>query len=402
MYKVSSRFIDAIKNSHTIVTQVEALDPFNNVREEIEITDATFTQSWSDAVHRSGKCSLVDPLNTMIPLDASHILSPFTTRLRGWSGIKFSDGTTELVPQGVYKIGDFDANEKTSGSAAGGAKSIDLDLMDFSSQCQQPLDVAIGINGGTPLLSAIVALLTSAVPTMIFRMTGSTTFTVPGMLIREDQDVWVEATALAQAAGFDLLMDRDGACGLVPRFGVAAQNYVWDFIEGPKAVFWNPGRKISADLYPNVVVVVGTNSQAPNVRAEAADMDPTSATYVYGPYGRVVKTVKSTRVVSNAQAQQAANGILTRLLGIAETATFSCLPNPALDIGDTVSITRETMGLDHQLMLVTKIDHPGRAANEMVVTTQRSVFTDEETALSITGALTGIIAATAAGTPAAA
>jgi hypothetical protein len=278
------------------------------------------------------------------------------------------------------------------------AKTLTLELLDRSAQCQQPLDTAVAVVGGQPLGTAIQALLSSAVPTFDYNLPAYKTVAA-AELVTEATDVWTAATNLAESQGFDVLIDRLGRVTLVPMIGLAAGPPVASYVDGDNADFWNLDRQISADGFPSVVKVIGTNSAAPSISAEAVDNNARSATYVYGPYGRVVKTIKSARVTSTEQAQVMANGMLQRVLGAAETYTFEALPNPCLDIGDPVLITRAAVGIESQRMLVSKIDLPMRPDNAMTVSVVRSVFTDEQSALDIAGALTGLMPTAGANTP---
>jgi hypothetical protein len=392
---VSPAFADAVKQSHTALCEIDVLDPIGGIRTpSLPVIDGTFTASLTDAVHRSAQLVLPDDETvSYIPQSIQDPLSPYTARIQASLGIQLSTGP-EMVKEAQYQLATFGAKEASGGSSAG--RTLTLGLMDVSSRCQLPLPSAVALQGGSLLTQAIPQLLLARVKTLSFRL-PETLFTVPPLLIQIAGDAWAQATKLANMGGFELLITRDGSCAMVPRIGGAARDPVWSFIEGVNADFWNIDRQISSDAYPNVVVVIGTNSAAPGITGTAADMDPSSPTYRYGPYGENVKTIQSALIVNIDQATIAAQGILARLLGAAETMTFDAIPNAALDIGDTVLITRPSMGLNKRRMLVSKTVRPVKTNVPMTVTVVRSVFTNEQEALADVSDLPGIMPPTLAG-----
>ena len=89
----------------------------------------------------------------------------------------------------------------------------------------------------------------------------------------------------------------------------------------------------------NGVLVTGQNaaSDAP-VSALVYDNDASSPTRWGGPFGKVVKTEQSTAVQNVTQAQNAAESLLDRKLGLTRSLTITLAPNPALEAGDIVDI----------------------------------------------------------------
>ncbi len=420
MYMASRALLDAVKSSHQAIACADVLDPFMHSRHTLEIVDGSFTVDYNATVRRQATLSVYDESGTLIPKVASDLLSPFTTRIQGFRGIQLPPGSpyptppdgAELLPQGVFKIAKLALAEQSSGStgsgggignsgqgaSGSGGRLLALTLLDVSSQAQQNLADPVGIDGGTPVEQAIIILLRTVLPTMQFRF-PTTGFTCPPLLITEVKNVWTEAQNLAISIGMDIMLDRNGVCILAPRMGAASTAFVWEFTEDENATSWSMNRALSSDMLPNVVVVVSTNSATPGVKGVAADMDPASPTYRYGPYGQNVETIKSDRITSSDQAQRAAQGLLARKLGTAEQVTFDAIPNPALDVGDTVVLTRRSMGLYGQRMIVSKITMPFLAFNPMNVTCQRSLFTREEDALALAGALTSFAPAALSNVP---
>jgi hypothetical protein len=93
----------------------------------------------------------------------------------------------------------------------------------------------------------------------------------------------------------------------------------------------------------NVVVASGENAEdnVAAVSATASDTDPTSPTYVSGPFGRVPKFYSSATIISSGLAQAAAAKLLRDVLKPTATVSLTSLPNPCLEPGDVLRVTYE-------------------------------------------------------------
>jgi hypothetical protein len=251
-----------------------------------------------------------------------------------------------------------------------------MSLMDSASDCQNALHHPVAIEHNTPINMAIPKLLSPKHPTLQYEF-GEVAFSTPALVVPEEGDAWAAAQKLAESAGMKLYINRLDVCTMRPIVTSADRIPSWHFIEGENSDFMQPVRKVQKP--PNVVRVVGTNSSAGSgIFGEAADIDPKSPTYRYGLYGERVRTVKSERVTSSEQATAMAKGVLARMLGSTEEVSISAIPNPALDVGDTVWITRERLGLVEKPMIVVDIRMPLIPGQDMSVTLRRSVLTDEQ------------------------
>jgi len=337
--------------------------------EQLDFISGSLTIGAEESVRRSATIEVVDTEGLLGPVNPFDIASPLTAQLNISSGVRYADGTEEVVPCGTVRVTGEDLDE------AGGANVLRLACFDESVRAQGKLPRPLAIPNGTNVATAVTTLVADRVPTFHFRIMH-TPHVTPALLIREESNAWTEAMELAETAGGELYVDRNNDCVMDPKPLQANDTYVWHFEEGENADFWAPKRRISSDLLPNVVVVVGTHSSlsAP-VRGEAADTDPRSPTYRFGRYGEVVDFIRSEKVFSLEHATALAQARLARELGPSDEVTFSAIPNPALDIGDTIAVTRERLGLDHRRMLVTRMELPLTVEGEMTVTARRSVQT---------------------------
>lgn len=156
-----------------------------------------------------------------------------------------------------------------------------------------------------------------------------------------DESRLAAVVKLADALGAQLYTDRNGTAQL--RSTAWATEPVWTFDGtaaggGLESLAWKDTR----DGVYNAVVARGesTGDNAPPVQAVAYDVTPASPTRWGGPFGRVPYFYSSPLITTKAQAEAAAKTRLDNLLrGRERTVTFSALPLPFLEVGDTVAVT---------------------------------------------------------------
>lgn len=108
---------------------------------------------------------------------------------------------------------------------------------------------------------------------------------------------------------------------------------------------------------PNSVVVVAENtwlpyggvfgSQLSDVAAfqvQAVDQDPSSPTYIGGPYGIVSNVIYDDLLVSKVEGEQEALLSLQQGLSAGEPVDLSVLPNPLHEVWDVIKVVRPRIG----------------------------------------------------------
>lgn len=368
MYFTTEKFKRTLKESHTAISRIDAITTGQDVAATLTTMAGTLTQDYDDATRWSLDATLVDPDNRDLGTLQS-LLNPLRTVYKAYRGVRYLDGTEESVPCGTYYPTEVKFKE------VNGAPTIILKGFDASTRCQDDLATPIYLASGTPVTEAVPAILRAKLPSMQFSI-GSMQWTTPTLIMRENIDPWQTSMKLMSSGGNDLHMNRLDVCVSDTRKLTVDPVAVWDFIEGANADFWEPEVSSGNDAYPNVIVVVGDNPAAPNVWGTAWDNDPKSDTYRYGPYGEHVRTIHSEFLTSSEQAYQMAAYWLSKLLGPQNEVTFSAIPNPALDVGDTVTVTRARLGLNMTKMLVSHIELPLDPGGAMTVTCRRSIITD--------------------------
>lgn len=216
--------------------------------------------------------------------------------------------------------------------------AIDLSLAIKRNVWQQPYTVPSGITYG----EAVKAMVLNRLPSQTAFSIATTTEVVPEIIIygaTQGGDPWKDIRELAQAIGYECFFDPTGTFVFRavpdPRYGIP----VWTFDESMKPLVAEAKRELGADQTFNDIVVIGQSTSSQNaVSAEAMDLDPSSRTYVLGPYGRVSQRITFPLITTQSAANAAAYATLYNSIGGSETVTITCVPHPALEPGDIVKI----------------------------------------------------------------
>jgi hypothetical protein len=113
----------------------------------------------------------------------------------------------------------------------------------------------------------------------------------------------------------------------------------WTINAGADGVLVQMSRALTREGVYNAVIAVGEagDTTAP-ARAVAYNLDPTSATYYLGGFGKVPRFYSSPFITTNAQAQTAAASILRQHIGLPYQVDLASVANPALEPYDVITV----------------------------------------------------------------
>lgn len=271
-------------------------------------------------------------------------------------------GTSELVPLAhglIDKVtvrtaaGSTGGGSSSSGGGAGivsrgggqtgGGTSIKVHGVDLSraikrNQWQQPFFIPVDTN----YADAVRAMVLDRLPSQTEFSLASTEHVTPLLVFGVDQggDPWQDIQDMATAIGFECFFDPAGVFVFHPVPDPRRGEPVWVFDEAAQPTVTEVKRELTDEQTINYVVVKGESTSTKNpVSAYAFDDDPSSPTYIDGPYGTVTARLTFPLVKTQEQAQAAADATLLNSLGAADTVTLSIVPMPALEPGDIVEVT---------------------------------------------------------------
>lgn len=332
----SADFDPAVRRSHEIAVRCDVLYNRVPVATELKLVGGSVTLDRTAA--QRGRCSvqLAEPLQ--IPSSTGGLLTPYGYELAISRGVRYTDGTTELMPLGVFPI-------QTS-ALDGVTRLTSIEAIDRSQMVVDArLEDAASIDPGTNYGTAIRTIIGNAVPGLTYDFVA-TAYTTPALVFEAQADRWQTVLNMATAIGCELYFDGTGVCVLrhEPTFSAVP---AWTLAEGEGGLL--TGAVLAMDRSPayNRVIATGENTSLTTVpRGVWTDDDPSSPTYYGGGFGHKPRFFASAFISSNDQAASAAAAIGTAQKGVARSLALAAVPNPALEPGDLVLVRRSAIGVD--------------------------------------------------------
>lgn len=340
MRSVSDRFLSTVGASHRVSVSNLLLDPNGDVV-ELAPTGGRVDLDGTDSALIRGRLTMTFAAHG----DAVELyeqLAPFGAEIQVARGIEYPDGTTERVPQGVFRIEDPALNDQ---------RAITLNAFDRSKRISDAkLEEASSIAQGTPFGEAILGLLQGAWSEVPYNADEfeSVTGTTPLLALAEQDDPWDSARKLARAIALDLYFDGEGEARLRPIN--AETSAVAEVVEGDGGLLLSIDRARTRQNAVNRVKVTGENTTTGAIY-EGIATDETSRINYYT--GALPLFYSSPYIASDEQAADAAAGLLARRMGISEAVSFGSLVHPALEPGDPIRVRREEIGVDSDLVIDT-------------------------------------------------
>ncbi|WP_338683960.1 DUF5047 domain-containing protein [Streptomyces acidiscabies] len=327
MYSVSARFLQTITESHSPITEV-VLFLTDGSTARLDHTGGSVQVDRGSAVRRTCSVSVAD--TSLIPRTPTAKLGVYGARLRISRGVQYSDGTTELVPLGMFRVDEI-SGDVDEGPVTIAGKSLECVIADdkFTAPYRAS-GTAVG---------AITSLIQRSIPdaTVINLATdaaiGPRTWDVEG-------DPWAAVLELAAAIGATAYCDPDGVFTIAELPDLTTATPVWTIAAGDGGAYVSASRGMTSDKVNNAVLARGENTEAnvAPVSALVVDNDSGSPTYWSGPYGRRPLFYSSPTLTTTGACTAAATLLLRAAQSPNASADISSLPNPALEVGDVLRV----------------------------------------------------------------
>ena len=363
MYPVSTTFLTEVQQSHTMAMKCEVYS--NGVyKQDLKITDGQVTMDYGASIQRRCKIDLKDPDGSLTPDDLGDLLAVAGNEIKLYRGILLRNGTTELVPLGVFNIS---VNDITDG---GDSHTLQITGYDRSRRISvNRFRAQYIIAAGTNATEATKAIAVDRYAQVQMNF-DSMPFLTPQIIADINDDPWHLMVRLATNNGCDLFFDGNGILVCKPILDPVNVSPVITYQEGSTNTVLSINKLWKDDDVFNWIIVTGESAGSTPVYAEAYDNDPASPTYVGGAHGVHVKLYKSSTAITTTQASQIAYSLLWRYLGAYEQIRYNVVPNPALEPSDVVRIVRSVMGINNRYAL-DKISIPMTSQRAMEVTVRQ-------------------------------
>jgi hypothetical protein len=337
---------------------IERLTDHHQVRSSLRLDESTATLPIVDGsvqvdarrdVRRT--CDL-----TILDIDGSlrSIVSPYGVRARILQTITFDDGVSWTVPLGLFVLSSPEFSQEQGGVTVQ-VSGEDLSRIPARAGRTQPVTVA----KTDTLATAILALLRPSLPDIAVASTDGIDPTIGVRLTfleGPDTNPWKDAVGLAAGFGYDLFFDGNGDLTLRPFPGAQeTANPVANLTPGPVTDAALAGGDES--VYSGVVAVGWSSTGAP-LRAEVWDYDPSSPTYVYGPFGFVPFWFQVDTPTTYDALLKAAKGAFSSVAGASQSLSWNQIPNPGYDVWDVVQVQFPSLGVPLSPVVIDSVTIP--------------------------------------------
>lgn len=332
MRPASDAFHRAVRGSHTPFFRVKVLTSYQEGTQptgtEIQVTGGSVTGDAQASIRGRATVDVIEPF----PTGPNGLLTPYGNELFIERGIRFGNGTIEVVSLGYYRIYTVEQDD----APKGGIRITALDRM--SGIVDARLEAPVSFVAGTSVQSVFTTLVHEVYPTatITFDYDAASDFLQSNHVA--DQDRYKFLNDLARSRGKVWFWDYQGQSRVQAPPDPA--NPVFRVDGGKDGVMVALSRKLDREGVYNVVVATGEQPSAdiPPVRAVARDNNPASPTYVFGRFGPVPKPYSSPFITTVEQAAAAASKILLRAIGLPYSASFAAIPDPSLEVLDPVRV----------------------------------------------------------------
>lgn len=334
MWKTSKAFDLALLDSaRTWSTKIEVLYA-DTVVTTLDVLLSGYIGIDDVAVRREAHFTISDADGFLTPVQASDLLAPKGTEVRIFRGLWVTgdDGVSgyEYVPMGMFGIVEPEVRSHSDGTVLE-IKGFDrIDTL-RSRRFEDPWVV----EDGTPIHTAIAAIIADRMPTVAIRMTTSA-YVTPEIVFDRLSSPWDAIKALCESSAYVMYFDQLGQAVVEPITEVdSGQTYT----TGAHSLLMNVQRSFKAnDQVYSGVIVRGQHPDYLPIRSELWDTNPASPTYADGPFGRRPYGVWSDVIVNEVQAAAVAADKLPRVSQMKQEAQVYTRGHPGHEIYDVINV----------------------------------------------------------------
>ena len=192
-------------------------------------------------------------------------------------------------------------------------------------------------------VSAALAVTMDALGVRDYRIATSTATVPSPYVLGQLSDPWEDVTDLAKMAGCDVYADRMGVIVVAPR--PEPQDVKLDWQEGPSCPVVSIVRAPRTSSIRNRVVVTSSSPDVAPFSVVVEDTDPSSPTWVGGPFGVRETRIESDKVADEAGALGMANASFARWIRGTDDLTVETVQRPDLEFRDLVAAKSDRAGV---------------------------------------------------------
>jgi Domain of unknown function (DUF5047) len=364
MYALSTKFLAALRQSHTISVAAYLYRPSAPTTPiSTQILGGSFIGDIDARVRRQATLDIAFSLSDPVTAEIIQEL-PFGGYCAIERGIRFADGTIERVRLGYFRVENVNWDE-LQGLAS-------LTLADRMAQVADESFTTPFVPSGLKPSDAIVQIVQQVFGATIYYDVTTTPAVEPTLVdVVYDEDRAAAVSDLAAGISAEAFFNNMGEFVLRPRpyDPPSLPPSVWTLDTGASGVMISASETLDRSHVRNGVAVRATpDPTLPPIYSLVTDNDLASPTRWGGPFGRVPLIVNSNSIMTQAQADATADNLLRLRLGLSRTLELRGVPNPALEPGDAITVVHSDGRSELQIVNALEIGlDPG---GEMRLTTK--------------------------------
>lgn len=265
----------------------------------------------------------------LYPWSNTDLLAPWGNELRVFRGIRYGSGEVDEFP--VFRGPVTDVKPAGGGlvTVNGADRSQDVVGSDFPAP-----SVA---NVGSLVTSEYKRLIIDAVPDATFGVFSDIGAVVPPLSYDYSRGAALDGLAKVAGAYWYALANGDFVLRYVPWSVPVSTGKTLLTNVGGTLLSAFPARN-RANVWNRVTVSNEPTDGSPPSFATVDDTDPTSPTYILGPYGVKAVQVRVTQASTQSGCRSAASAILSRSKSLTQSWTLTCVPDASLELGDPLDV----------------------------------------------------------------
>jgi hypothetical protein len=327
MFPVSSRFTTTLRASHRLDVEAIAYAPGDFIHGEVlPVIGGSVTFDRSSRVRAHAQLRVLGA--NYYPRSSTDLLAPYGANFTVARGIAYADGTRELVPLGMFRV------ETVALDVVEGVVTVEASDR-FAQLEDERFTTPFAPTRYARHVDVIAELVAEVFPDIDVELAPVST-TVGNPIFDEDRAGAIDE--LATAIGCETYFDRRGDFVIAEVLPPSATTWVWSVDAGVRGVMVNGSKRLARAGAYNGVMARGTDAAGAPVSSLVVDSRVGSPTEWGGPFGKVPRFYESPLILTAAQAQTAATSLLRRSTGLDEAIEATSVPNPALDVGDSVLV----------------------------------------------------------------
>jgi hypothetical protein len=268
----------------------------------------------------------------LYPRNSTDLLNPYSQELRVFRGIRYGAGTVDEFPIFVGPI--LRAKPPNGGTATIEASDTSFRVAASGFSAPAPSQA------GDLVVDEFERLVSLAYPQATFGTHSPLTELVPVLAYDTSPGNSLDGLAKTANAFWYSLADGRFVIRRVP-WTVTPSTASVVLTDGPGGTLLDayPDRNAGA-LYNRYTAVSDRADGGTSFYATAEDTDPTSPTYINGPFGvRAAPPVRVTGAVSQQQLLSLVQQLIARTRVLTDSWAITCVPDGSIELGDPLDVT---------------------------------------------------------------